>query len=262
MIVVTVAMLALCACTSLPNGSNWGEEVTYRPGWNRIERSAGAAIRDPWVWAPILGAGLLQIDNADRRISDWARESTPVFGSADAAARWSDDLRAASSAAYLGTMLATPSGDSAGTWLENKAKGYLVGMASWTATSVATSTLKTTVGRERPDGSDTESFPSGHVSRSAVFTRLASRNLEFLDLGPGTHLALDISLDALTFGTAWARIEAGAHFPSDVLFSMALGNFFAAFFNDAFLDPDHGGRVAVAVSPTAHGAELQLRIAF
>jgi len=185
-----------------------------------------------------------------------------VFGSTDEAAKWSDHLRAASSAAYLGTMLATPSGDSTSTWLENKAKGYLVGMAAWTATSVTTSTLKKTAGRERPDGSDTESFPSGHVSRSAVFTRLASRNLDFLDLGPRTHQALDIGLDTLTIGTAWARIEAGAHFPSDTLFSMALGNFCAELFNDAFLDPNHEGRVAVAVEPTAHGATIEWRITF
>jgi len=64
-LLVIVATLALGACTSLPTGPNWGEDATYRPGWDRVERSAAAAVRDPWVWAPLLGAGLVQIDNAD-----------------------------------------------------------------------------------------------------------------------------------------------------------------------------------------------------
>jgi membrane-associated phospholipid phosphatase len=258
-----LAFIALCglgACASVPGGREWGADATYRPGWDRVERSAVAAARDPWVWAPLLAAGAVQIANADHRISDWAREHTPVFGSQENAARWSDDLRSASTIAYFGTMLATPSGDFGSTWVENKFKGWLVGLAAWTTTNVVTDTLKNATDRERPNGSDTQSFPSGHVSRSAVMTGLASRNLDSIDLGSGTRQAMNIGLDALTIGTAWARIEAGAHFPSDTLFSMALGNFCASFFNDAFLTPASNAQLAVRAVP--RGAVLEWNVSF
>jgi hypothetical protein len=132
-----LALVPICglgACASVPGGHEWGADATYRPGWDRVERSAIAAARDPWVWGPLLAAGAVQIDNADHRISDWAREHTPVFGSQENAARRSDDLRSASTVAYFGTVLATPGGDFGSTWVENKFKGWLVGFAAWTAT--------------------------------------------------------------------------------------------------------------------------------
>ena len=48
----------------------------------------------------------------------------------------------------------------------------------------------------------------------------------------------------------WARIEAGWHYPSDTLFSMALGNFIASFVNDAFLglqNDESGATVSASV---------------
>jgi hypothetical protein len=252
-----LAVLALGGCASLPNGRQWGEDATYRPGWERVRRSALDAVRDPWVWGPLVGAGVLQIGHADQEISNWAREKTPVFGSERSADRWSDDLRTASMIAYHASALATPSGEEPGSWFENKAKGYLVGFSAASVTNFATQQLKTSVGRERPNGVDHESFPSGHTSASAVFTQLASRNLRSIETHGHTQQMLDIGLDALTIGTAWARIEAGAHFPSDTLFSMALGNLLASFFNDAFLGLADDPRVGVAV--VASGDEVTLR---
>lgn len=259
---VLLAVLGLGGCASLPNGQRWGEDATYRPGWDRVRDSAMEAVRDPRVWVPLLGAGVLQIGNADREVSDWAREQTPVFGSQRSAERWSDDLRSASTIAYFGSALAAPSGSATGSWFENKAKGYLVGMAAVGLTSIATRQLKTSTDRERPNGLDRESFPSGHASRSAVLTQLASRNLRSLDVSNQTQQVLDIGLDALAIGTSWARIEAGAHFPSDTLFSIALGTFVASFVNDAFLGVEEDPHVGVAVVATADGAALRWRLRF
>src|SRR5690242_2252904 len=87
---LAVAALALSACATLPNGRLWGQDATLRPGWERVRDSAVEAARDPWVWAPLVGAAAFQIDNWDRRTSDWAREHTPVFGSQHSAEKWSD----------------------------------------------------------------------------------------------------------------------------------------------------------------------------
>lgn len=227
--------ITLCGCATLPNGRGWGEDATVAPGWERVTHAAENAAKDPWVWGPLIGAAVFQIDDWDRRTADWAREHTPVFGSQRNAEHWSDDLRTASSVAHYITIVATPSGEDAGDWLLNKTKGALVDVAAVSATTAITRYLKRAVDRERPNGLAGESFPSGHTSSSAVHTRLASRNLEAIQMSDATRFTLNAGLTAMTLGTSWARIEAGWHYPSDTLFSMALGNFLASFLNDAFL---------------------------
>jgi hypothetical protein len=251
--------LTLAGCGTLPAGRGWGEDATWRPGWERVRVSAVNAARDPWVWAPLAGAAVMQIDDLDRRTSDWAREHTPIFGSQRNAEEWSDDLRTASVVAHYATILATPSGDEFGEWLANKAKGTLVDAAAVAATTAITRSLKQTIGRTRPNGEDDESFPSGHTSTSAVHTRLASRNLRSIDMPAGARRTLDVGLYALTIGTSWSRIEAGWHFPADTMFSMALGNFMASFVNDAFLGLDSGSS-SLTVTATPDGAIVQWRV--
>jgi membrane-associated phospholipid phosphatase len=259
--VLSMALLAAAGCSTLPNGRGWGQDATIRPGWQRVSDAAVNAARDPWVWGPLIGAAVFQIDDWDRRTSDWARENTPVFGSELDAEDWSDDLRTASVVAHYATILATPSGADAGDWFVNKAKGTLVGVAAVSATTAATNGLKGAVGRERPNGMDTESFPSGHTATSAVHTRLASRNLRSIEMGSDWRRTLDIGFTALTIGTSWARIEAGWHYPSDTLFSMALGNFLASFVNDAFLGlPEQA--TGLSISATDGGALLQWNARF
>jgi membrane-associated phospholipid phosphatase len=217
------------------------------------------AARDPWVWAPLAGAAVLQIDDLDERSADWAREHTPIFGSQRNAEQWSDDLRTVSVLAHYATIVATPSGDDFGEWVANKARGTLVGVAAVSSTVLVTRSLKTSIGRERPNGRDDESFPSGHTSTSAVHTRLASRNLRSMEMSDGARLGLDVGLYALTIGTSWSRIEAGWHFPADTLFSMALGNFMASFVNDAFLGVDASPTASISVAAMSDGAILQWR---
>jgi membrane-associated phospholipid phosphatase len=255
------AALLLAGCGTLPNGHGWGEDATYRPGWDRVRQAAVNAAQDPWVWAPLLGAAAFQIDDWDRRTSDWARERTPVFGSQANAENWSDDLRSASVVAHYATLLATPSGPEPVDWMVDKAKGTLVSVVAVSATVLATNSLKQAVDRERPNGLARESFPSGHTSASAVHTRLASLNLQSIAMGDGTRRALDAGLVALTLGTSWARIEAGWHFPADTLFSIALGNFLGSFVNDAFLGLQSGS-VPFIVSATHDGGLLEWRWQF
>jgi PAP2 superfamily len=250
------ASIAVSGCATLPNDRLWGEDATIRPGWERVGASAVEAARDPWVWAPLIGAAAFQIDDWDRRTSDWAREHTPVFGSQRSAEDWSDDLRKASVWAHYATVVATPGGDEPAEWVISKAKGMLVHVAASSATSQLTGQLKRSADRERPNGLEDESFPSGHTSSSAVHTRLASENLESIDMSRRTRRVLDVGLTAMTIGTSWARIEAGWHYPSDTLFSMALGNFIASFVNDAFLGLEDSKR-AFGIAPTPEGAVVQ-----
>ncbi len=88
----------------------------------------------------------------------------------------------------------------------------------------------------RPDGSDDESFPSGHTSHAFAFATLANRNLDSLDYLEDVRAPLQVANTVLASGVAWARVEARKHYPSDVLFGAALGHFLTAFIHDAFLN--------------------------
>ena len=94
-----------------------------------------------------------------------------------------------------------------------------------------------------------------------MLTELAQRDLQSLPLSDTTRQVLNVGLDALTYGTAWARVESGLHYPSDTLVGMSLGNFSGAFFNDAFLGvqrPYSRPNLSLAVPPRGVMLSLQL----
>ena len=260
---------AICLAISVTLGGcvtagsrHWGADATWRPSLQRVRESAIDAATSPRVWVPLAGAAVFQIDGWDRKVSNWARENTPVFGSEQSAKDWSDYLRTASSVAYFSTVVFTPGSDELAPWVREKSQGLLVGLGAIAVTGVTTTALKSVTDRTRPNGENDESFPSGHASHSAVLTGLAHDNLAAMDMSPGTRLTLDVGLDALTIGTAWARVEAGAHFPSDTLVGMALGNFVSRFFDEAFLGPSNEQRSSVTVMPSRRGLILQWQLAF
>ena len=239
--IAALTALSLAGCATVPNAGRWanagrwGGAVTLAPGWARARAAAVHAATDPWVWAPIAGAAALQIDHFDHRLSRWGRSRNPLFGSEANATLWSDRLRSASVGVDIATVLFTPSGEVGGEWLLDKTKGYLVNLAAATTAIESTTLLQHLVSRERPNRANDHSFPSGHSAASSVYTRLAILNLQQIPMAGGTRDALDVGLHALSFATAWARVEGGWHYPSDTLASMAIGNFCAEFFTDTFM---------------------------
>ena len=239
-------LLVLTGCSTVP-------EANF---WQRTEGAAVHAARSPWVWAPIAGAALMQIDNWDHRVSDSAIRNTPVFGSVSHAETASDNLMLAAGAGYLASTLATPAEGTGGDWWSAKIDDGLVGLGAIAATSVVTGGLKAVTGRERPNGNGNKSFPSGHTSFAAVADTMTVRNLAVTPMNGGVRTALMIGADALTFATGWARVEAGKHYPSDVLFGMAIGNFFGAMFDEAFLADRSGEQLSLTVDPLRGGGEI------
>jgi membrane-associated phospholipid phosphatase len=205
---------------------------------------------------------VLQVDSWDEDVADWASDEAPIFGSPANADDWSDGLRIASAVGYGASVLATPGGNLDGDWLLAKAQGTAVGAGAFAATAGVTGGLKSLTSRERPDGSGDDSLPSGHASTAAVFGTLTVRNLRSIDIPPAMRTTLGIGAGAITAGTAWARVEAGQHYPSDILIGIALGNFMGAFFTEAFLGLEPGGRHAFSVAPTREGAMLGWDVRF
>lgn len=260
LIVCSVAVLM--GCGTLSTGRGWGQDATLSPGWERVGQAARDAALAPETWVPAAGALVFQIGNSDRKLAEWAADHTPLFGSPKRAAQASDYLTAATRAAYVITALMTPSGAQSGEWAEAKLKGLAVGGAAIGLTSGVTGLLKVGTHRTRPDGSDSQSFPSGHAADAAVAGILASRNLASLPLSDEGRTAIRIGLAVLTAGTGWARLEAHKHFTSDVLVGMAIGHFLGAFINDVFLGLRHSQDGGVNIQMSRKGVMLNVRWPF
>ena len=253
------SLLFLAGCGTLEGGRGWGQDATLTPGWERIREAAWTNAKDPLTWAPILGAGLLQIDDMDERISDWARDETPIFGSTEHAEQASDTWRSVSYDLWLASVFATPSGDSFGEWAWSKTKGATVEILAKAASRGVTSVPKDACPRTRPRGDDDRSFPSGHMTEAFGNSVLGARNLDSVDL-PAPVLGLwRVALYGAGAATGWARVEAGAHFPSDVLFASGATHFVVGFLHDAFLGLGANPEIVLARGPSDDGFELGLR---
>lgn len=230
-----LVLLLITGCETLPNGQLWGQSATIRPGWGRVEKAVKDAALAPQTWAPLVGAAVFRATDWDQHVSNWALDHHPVFGSSSSADTASDILAFSSAGVYGLTVLAAPGGPHPGSWLKAKIRGGVVGTAAFLTVVGMTEGLKAGVSRSRPDRSDDNSFPSLQASGTTTMATLASRNLEALQLAPAERTAANIGLGGLVAATDWARIEAGKHYPSDVLIGTALGYFVSSFFNDAFL---------------------------
>ena len=245
-----VTLLPVSGCTT-SSGLTLGERVTIAPGWDRLKQSSREALRDPNVWASLLGIVLLQIDNLDEEISDQLREDTPIFGSTSDARDASDDFRSLTELAYVSTALIVPGPETSGDWFSTKAK--LLG-AEWITVKTTrgiTSGLKSLTQRERPNESNDRSFPSGHATSASIQAQMANLNVEYLPIDDSPKKALNLTFDSFAALTSWARVEAGEHYPADVLAGWALGHFMAHLARD-FIDPEQ--QQLMVMPQTGNGA--------
>ena len=259
---VASVLLLGAGCGTLENDRGWGQDAIWPPNGQRIARAVYDAFMSPGTLIPLTGAAAIRIDHLDQRISDWAVDHAPLFGSPAHANLMSDYLRDALIAEALVTPLATPSGDAPGEWVPAKLQGYAVEFGAISATGAATESLKVEMDRRRPDGSDNMSFPSGHTSAAFSCATLANRNLDYIDALDQVRPALEIANTVVAAGVGWARVEAGKHYPSDVLFGAALGHFLSAFIHDAFMNLPQDSKVDFDFFPVEDGGGIQIAFRF
>jgi membrane-associated phospholipid phosphatase len=262
-----LSLLMVCGCLlgcgTLANGRGWGQDAIVPVSWRRVTRAAQNALFDIQTLIPAAGAIVFAATDLDDRTSEWAIEHTPVFGSVNGAQDASDVLSGLLLAEAGATALATPSGHDAKTWALWKAKGLAVELAAVGLTEGVTSGLKAATNRSRPDDpTDTTSFPSGHASEAFSGATLSNRNLDAMLLPIGLKRTLQVSNVVFATGAAWARVEGGKHFPSDVLAGAALGYFLSAFIHDAFLGLPETDTFRLVVFPARNGAHVEVSFSF
>jgi membrane-associated phospholipid phosphatase len=252
-------ILFFSGCGTMSNNRGWGQDATLSPGWERVGQAALNAATAPETWGSAVGALAFQIGHADRNVAEWASKSTPVYGSQRNAGNVSDDLLNAAGAIWVVSGVAAPGGDTVADWTISKAKGFGIETGTGILMRGAVGYLKSATDRTRPNGYGHESFPSAHASGSALYTTLTSKNLKAFGWSDSAMIASRLGLGALTAATAWARVEASQHYPSDVLAGIALGHFFGAFFTDAFLGIDNPRSTLVLFEPSRKGAMATVR---
>lgn len=257
LLLITVSLVLLSGCATMSKRRAQVEDGRYWPRGSSWSRAAKTALQDPNTWGPAAGAAVIAIGGWDDDISDWAVENTPIFGSTENAVDASDTLRTLSHVSMISTALAAP--NQPGPWGSRIGRWAIEEAGVITATQT-TSVLKGVTGRERPDGEDDRSFPSGHATRAFAYVANSRRNLDLMKLSNTARNALKSGFTALAAGSGWARVEGGKHYPTDVLVGAALGNFVAILIHDAFLGRE--SRVAVETSLSSDGGSLAIRIRF
>lgn len=260
--VLTMVGLLSCTvgCGTLSNGRGWGQDAFSNVRRKTIARAAHDALFDVQTLLPAAAAAVLGPSGLGESLSDWATEHTPVFGSQKTAQNVGDYLSWTLRAETFATLIATPSGPDAGAWWQAKAKGLGVEILAAGASAGTTELLKEVVDRTRPDEDDQRSFPSGHASAAFSLSTLSNRNLDSLELAPWLRTSLQVGNILMASSVAWARVEAGKHFPSDVLAGAALGHFLSAFIHDALIGLPASRRFRLIIWPSK--SETMVSIAF
>ena len=121
-----------------------------------------------------------------------------------------------------------------------------------------TQILKVTVGRERPDGSDNQSFPSGHTSQAFAMASVAQHHYGW---------KIGVSAYALAGLMGASRIHEDKHWLSDVVAGAALGYIAGRTVvrvNSRPLERLARGGATLSVSPivSRHARGLQMSMVF
>ena len=225
--------------------------------WRDVGDAVVNAATSPMVLLPAAGAVAFHIDDWDAQVAAWATDHTPVFGSLEEAEAVSDLLRDASVLSFGIAAVVTPTDPEGAYALTDKVWEVGLGIATLESTRQMTKAFKD-VSRAHLNK---RSFPSAHTSRSAVGSTLAIRYVDYYAVPGWARSAMKGAFIALPYATGWARIEAGAHVPSDVLAGLAWGNFFGVFVN-SLLDARALGPLSVTVLPWKSGAMVRVGLRY
>ena len=209
-------LLALLAgCASARASRHWDSV----PWTGALDRQ----VRDPGVYVPEVALlALLAVAAADDHDLDRRMERHPSVTGGDAAR---GDVT-------MGALAVAMAGLAGARWIDgDEGRSFEVAAESFAATTLVTSGLKRAVGRHRPHGSSTTSFPSGHASFSFAAATFLARSIK--DAGDDWTYSLGYLAYVPAAYVGINRVESGHHFPADVVAGALLGTFLTNLVYDA-----------------------------
>ncbi|MFP4014718.1 MAG: phosphatase PAP2 family protein, partial [Chitinispirillaceae bacterium] len=268
--IVSLCLFSGCSRNMLKANPLENPDIT--PSRSRVESSLRDAVLDPAMLIGGTTLALLLFSGMDDDISSYVSERKPLFGSRERALKMSDHLRLASmgTAALLYTVKYYPVEPEYGSssrkegQVSQRISGPVAGaealLVSGILTAGTTELFKRTTGRLRPDSSDHRSFLSGHTSVTAVANSYSANTLNSMSLPSHYRFLAQGTLIAMTFTTAWARLEGSKHYPTDLVAGAMLGTFFGNFIFKSFLGPYQPLNTEIDLNVTPEGCAVRLAL--
>lgn len=204
--------------------------VIYLNGCSSLTDSSGNniivnAAKDPFTWGNLLAAGA--VVPFDKKISSYMVKHKPLFN--DNASDLSNQFRS-----YTNWSMQLSSLSVASDYKNNftdtvilKSERLLRDNLSSGLVAMSTTKIQDLTKRTRPGGNCC-GFPSAHTSRAFSTAFFARKNYEHSVFNNTVNDSLIFLTYLSAYSTGIARIEAGAHYPSDVFVGAAFGNFLAS----------------------------------
>lgn len=220
------------------------------PSMDQVIQDAKVSAREPSTWLPLATAAAIGVTGTDNRITDWAVDETPIYGSQSRAGKVSDNLRDALVAGMVLSSVFAPTGTTDNAFPTRRVTanaltfgliGGIVGIG------------KVTVGRERPNNRDDRSFPSGHSSAAFSSAILIEQNFNATVEKPWLRKSIKTGTYVSAAAVAWARVEAEEHHPIDVLVSAGLSNFIVKTFYSSIVSGDQNANTPLALEVGRQG---------
>lgn len=237
-LILVILLLSFCnGCSYFKRKGNWGKKALWPISGSKISDAFIKNLKSPHVWAPAAGAGVIHLSGYDKKISSWASEHNPIYGSQKNASNASDKINQILYIESGASVLLTPSWNgSEGDYLARKLKGGAVTFLSMSLAEDFNNNVRKYVKRERPNGSDMRSLPSGHATSAGSSTAVLRRNMSNVGLDDNWYRVVNGLNTTLAAGVMWARVEAKAHYTTDVLMGYSVGNFISGFIFDSLMN--------------------------
>jgi hypothetical protein len=251
------------SCSHFKKKGSWGNRAYQSFSWQHVKQSFVKNVKSPHVWAPAAGAIIVRSTGWDRSIGEFFQNKNVFYDKKKEANTYSDTLNTILEVEMWTSGIFTNSWEEDGDWGKfafHKAKGASVMYLTKSLSNSSTKQLKYATKRERPDGSDKMSFPSGHATATGTYRMIISRNLKSTDIDPKVKRYINGANGIVSAASVWSRIEGGSHFPSDALAGYAIGSFVSGFVYDILMNVEDGETfAAVPMKDNGFMAQYALR---
>lgn len=245
---LVIALFSLSSCALINKKGTWGKNALYPLKGERFVEAIKKNASSAHVWGPLAGASVFAVTKIDKKFSDWVQHEASVFKNKEFADKWSDNFNDIQKYEMYGIILLTPShpdDNGFGGYLWNKVRGGLAVNIAASSSRFGVDQVRKVVHRERPNGMDMKSLPSGHSAEAASRSAIVRKGSAAIDMNKDLHFAVNSFNTGMAIATCWARVEGKRHYPSDVMAGYAFGTFVSGVVFDTLINYDPDQSIAI-----------------